>query len=649
MMMRNILLTRERRATLFLPYSAGRILLLLTLAFLASCSADDMPEEARTPLEIIVDIASYNGNVNDVATRASINNGVITSFAPGDDFGLIVADEDGNVVNRNYRYLVQKTGHGYRVDNQGNIISSDVYFNARNTYIAYAPYSSRYDECKTMDEVIAKYTADYPTLYADQSTKEKYNAADLLVCKSPKFSGTTLRLTFSHAMSLLKIYYNGESSDLTVEHPITLSQMYKPEGTEAYSYICIPQYNVEIYGTALSTHTPDGDDSEITSYSYWQTYVNLKENSMLYVSIYTQPTVSYKSAGVDMGFPSGCIWANHNLGSETASEQTARGGTWYDADGNPKTELMQSDLHACFDRGDYFSWGELVTKYEKPAVLFDAEGRISATGDDYKSETAVTPLVSGSAKGYYPDTYIDRKYSYAEIDGNIAGTEYDVVRNKLWKGEWRIPNENEIDELMRNCDISVEDFYFEDNVRYASWIEEKNADGTYKNLHPDNSEFFGTEGVRPYRYLVTIFKFKSKINGEVLYFPGGTWSDWSIDMLACNSRGYHGVKSTTNYSSDYGGMYYFASSASHSQIDCSSYMEMETRLTTDDTGKITAITPVIKQSSYVDKNGNTIQLMGLTQNGHRYTGMLIRPVYGGKNWNTNTETRSAIRINVEER
>ena len=74
---------------------------------------------------------------------------------------------------------------------------------------------------------------------------------------------------------------------------------------------------------------------------------------------------------------------------------------------------------------------------------------------------------------------------------------------------------------------------------------------------------------------------------------------------------------------------------------------METKLTTDAAGKITGVTHVIKTSSYVDKDGNTVNLMGLTQNGHRYTGMLIRPVYGGKNWNTNTATQSKIFINVE--
>ena len=74
---------------------------------------------------------------------------------------------------------------------------------------------------------------------------------------------------------------------------------------------------------------------------------------------------------------------------------------------------------------------------------------------------------------------------------------------------------------------------------------------------------------------------------------------------------------------------------------------METGKRIDANGIITPTTPIIKSSTYKDHNGNTVTLMGLTQNGHRYTGMLIRPVYGGKNWNTNTETRSSIRITVE--
>ena len=627
------------------------------MTFLASCTAESITgEQDKALLEIRVSVAAYNQGINDVSSsRASINSGVFTSFAPGDDLGLIVTDQNGNIVVNNYRYMVQKTGNAYRVDESGKVITSDVYFDENYSYFAYAPYNSKYNTGYTsIDSIIAQHKRDLKTLYTDQSKQAQYNAADLLVCKRPTREGTALRLTFTHAMSLMKIFYNGDSADLTVVHPAELSQMYKPAGSETYSYICPPAENEEVYGTALSKQT-DEEGHEIVSYSYWQTKINLKENGALYISIYSQPTVSYKSAGVDMGFPSGCIWAKYNLGSESAAEFANRHGVWHDAAGELMDSIKNpnSELHSCFDRGNYYSWGELETKYEKPALLFDeTTGRIKSTGDaivvNSSGTQSVTALISGSEKGYYPDTYIDRSYSYASIDGNIAGTEYDVVRNKLWKGEWRIPNEKEVDELMRNSDITVAGWYFEDNVRYAPWLKDP-VTGKYINLHPDNSEFFGTDSVRPYRYLVTIFKFTSTKNGEVLYIPGGTWSDWSIDMLACKSRSYHGLISSDSFTSDYGGMYYFASSASHDKIDCSSYMELETRLKFDSNGKITGVEPVIKKSYYKDKNGDTIELMGLTQNGHRYTGMLIRPVYGGKNWNTNTESRSDIRINVEQR
>lgn len=613
----------------------------------ASCSSDIITDAGKIPVEIVVEATSFEEKVQDVPTRASVNGGITTSFVEGDDLGVFVTDAAGNLIVDNLRYVITKTGNAFPVDKDGNIIASRIYYDSSYKFYAYAPYDAVYNGCKSATEITDKYKQLYDTKYADQSSIDKYSAADLLICYSPTWASPRLRLTFTHAMSLLKIFYNGDYTELTVDKPATLDKMYKRDGTSTYRYIMPPQDAMMVYGTALSKTKGDEGTDPVTAYSFWQIKIDMKENHSTYVTVSSQPTESYKTAGVDMGFPSGCIWAAYNLGSESATEQTARGGKWYDADGNVLTDLMASPLHKNFDRGDYYSWAELSPKYEQPVVILNDDGTVKSVGDDYNANGTLTALVRGSKKGYYPETYIDRTYSYAQIDGTIAGTEHDVVRKELWKGEWRIPNENEVDELMRNCDISVHDFYFEDNVRYASWIAEKDAEGKYVNLHANNSEFYGTDNVRPYRYLVTIFKFTSKINGEVLYIPGGTWSDWSIDQLACRSRNHEGKYSSTAYSSDYGGMYYFASSASHSQIDCASYMEMETELTKDETGKITGVKPVIKYSSYKDKNGNTVNLMGLTQNGHRYTGMLIRPVYGGKNWNTNPETRSTIRINVE--
>lgn len=623
-------------------------ILFVAIAF-AACSTDNHLETEKMPMEISVDVASFVGKTQDVSTRASVNNGIYTTFAEGDDLGVFVVDKSGNIVADNLRYVVAKTGNAYPVDGSGNVVTSKIYYDSEYKYFAYAPYDAQYSGCKSVDDIKKIYTSAFNTKYADQSTLEKYCAADLLVCDKPEWTAPRMRFSFTHAMSLLQVFYNGNYSDLTIEAPVALGKMYLPEGKSTYRYVTLPQNELQIYGTAKSNHT---DESEAPSYSFWQTKVEMKENNAILISISSQPTESYKTAGVDMGFPSGCIWAAYNLGSESAADQKKRGGKWYNAKGEELTDLMSSELHKSFDRGNYYSWGELETKYEQPAVIINGEGKVTAVGDALTTNssgvTTVTSFIAGSEKGYYPGTYIDRTYSYSPIDGNIAGSEYDVVRNKLWKGEWRIPNENEIDELMRNSYISVHDWYYEDNVRYAPWIAYKNTDGTYKNLHQDNSEFYGTDAVRPFRYLVVIYKFESKINGEVLYIPGGTWSDWSIDELSCRSRNAIGnYHSTTSWSEDYGGMYYFASSASHSDISCASYMEMEVNKTIDENGYMKLTTPRIMSSTYKDKNGNTVTLMGLTQNGHRYTGMLIRPVYGGKNWNTNTETRSSIRITVE--
>ena len=223
-----------------------KILLLLTWICLASCTSDSLTDEPQqgTPLEIRVDVVAYNQDVDDVATRASVNSGVITSFAPGDDLGIIVTDKSRNVVINNYRFIVQKTGLAYRADEGGNIIASDIYYDKNYTYFAYAPYNSQYNGYQSLDAIIEKHKADIFTLYNDQSTQATYNAADLLVCKKPQPTGTTLRLKFTHAMSLMKIFYNGEASDLTVEKPVELSNMYKPEGSQSYSYIYRPSEGV---------------------------------------------------------------------------------------------------------------------------------------------------------------------------------------------------------------------------------------------------------------------------------------------------------------------------------------------------------------------------------------------------------------------
>ena len=184
-------------------------ILLVAIAF-AACSTDTLLETEKMPMEISVDVASFAGKTQDVSTRASVNNGIYTTFAEGDDLGVFVVDKDGNLVADNLRYVVAKTGNAYPVDGSGNVVTSKIYYDSEYKYFAYAPYDAQYTGCKSVEEIKQKYTSVFNTKYADQSTQEKYCAADLLICDNPEWTAPRMRFSFTHAMSLLQVFYNGD-------------------------------------------------------------------------------------------------------------------------------------------------------------------------------------------------------------------------------------------------------------------------------------------------------------------------------------------------------------------------------------------------------------------------------------------------------
>lgn len=90
--------------------------------------------------------------------------------------------------------------------------------------------------------------------------------------------------------------------------------------------------------------------------------------------------------------------------------------------------------------GNYFAWGETVTK------------------DSYTEENYVY-----AEKGAYKD-----------LPKDIAGTEYDAA-TAIWKGEWRMPNINEVEELAKNCTWT--------------WTAQKEVNG-YRIVGPSGKEIF---------------------------------------------------------------------------------------------------------------------------------------------------------------
>ena len=92
---------------------------------------------------------------------------------------------------------------------------------------------------------------------------------------------------------------------------------------------------------------------------------------------------------VDLGLPSGTLWATMNIGADSPEEY-----------------------------GDYFAWGETEEK----------------------------DVYDGSTYKYYQND------SYVSLGSDISGTEYDVAHVK-WGGNWVMPTLVDIKELVDNCTI----------------------------------------------------------------------------------------------------------------------------------------------------------------------------------------------------
>lgn len=102
---------------------------------------------------------------------------------------------------------------------------------------------------------------------------------------------------------------------------------------------------------------------------------------------------------VDLGLPSGLLWATCNVGATFPEEY-----------------------------GDYYAWGETETKidYSLKTYLY------------FRNET------DSEADGFNGEVKV------WEDLGDISGTKYDVA-NKKWGSSWRIPTLTEFQELKKNC------------------------------------------------------------------------------------------------------------------------------------------------------------------------------------------------------
>lgn len=137
---------------------------------------------------------------------------------------------------------------------------------------------------------------------------------------------------------------------------------------------------------------------------------------------------------VDLGLPSGTIWASINVGASSPT-----------------------------DIGTYFAWGETT-------------GKINYTEDTYQ-------YLDG---GTYQNIY--------DLTGDISGTSYDVA-TALWGKDWCMPTNEQFEELKSNCDYSF--VYADDVIVGFKFISKNNGNSIilpftgYKEGGSVNSSSYG--------------------------------------------------------------------------------------------------------------------------------------------------------------
>lgn len=157
-------------------------------------------------------------------------------------------------------------------------------------------------------------------------------------------------------------------------------------------------------------------------------YINYEDNFLRFYGHSVRPVRSGKNSvpakAVDLGLPSGTMWASHNVGASSPEE--------------------------C---GNYYAWGETEVKNE------------------YVFETY---------------THIDEDESLCkDIGSNICGTKYDVAHIK-WGGNWRMPTEDEVDELFENCSFKWTKYNGVDGGLFTG----PNGNSVFL---PAGGRFYGTE------------------------------------------------------------------------------------------------------------------------------------------------------------
>ena len=355
-------------------------LILATIAILtASCNQDNAlfeDENLQTyTLFLDADAPSFE-TIREGETRASG-----TSWANGDVI-YIAFSNGGNtkVSSATYKSSLGAFQFSSASLNAVSDASCSVYYFRGGSF-------SVSGNTVTMD----KYTA----IFTD--TNAKYTCSSNVITMSAAFKPYTWRLCFKGTAGT-EVKLKTESNIVYNTSLNLTSGSLTTKAEDASMQVQSVGYTPYVYGQFTGTINTVKVEVGVSVYSRTISSSKLTIGQSGYYTIPTSSNLNgwTKESGetieheyVDLGLPSGTLWATCNIGASKPEEY-----------------------------GGYYAWGETEEK-----DYYD-----DSTYKYYNSET--------------------RKYIH--IGNDIAGTEYDVAHVK-WGGSWRMPSIDQIIELIHNC------------------------------------------------------------------------------------------------------------------------------------------------------------------------------------------------------
>ncbi len=182
---------------------------------------------------------------------------------------------------------------------------------------------------------------------------------------------------------------------------------------------------------------------------------------------------------VDLGLPSGTLWATCNIGANSPEEY-----------------------------GDYFAWGETETK--------------SVYGfDNYK-------WISSKPEGIFIEKYFVEN-SESELLGNADNKQTlessDDAARAIWGGSWRMPTKKEMQELLSNCIAESTTLEGMKGLKLTSKTNEKSI---FLPMAGNDFEYVGELGT----YWTSTLCIDDAQNAAGFYFE----EEENISELTCSAR-----------------------------------------------------------------------------------------------------------------